>query len=556
MEVNVIINGKSIKTNSEKTILQVARENDIFIPSLCYLKDINAPASCRVCVVEVVGQKNLVTSCSQKVKDGMQIITNSQRVIKARKTALELLLSSHNQDCLNCEKNLKCSLQKLSKEYMCNANKYDGEKTEQKLDTSNGVIIRDESKCILCGRCEAVCSKVQGCDAIGKQNRGFKTQIGTAFNVGLNNSTCTSCGQCVLACPTGALTVVNEVNKVLNILEQDNVVKIAQVAPSVRVSLPEEFGGDIGTFCEGKMVSALKECGFNYVFDVNMGADFTIVEEAGELIEKLGKKSKMPLFTSCCPAWVSFVKKFYPEYEKCLFTSKSPNEMLASLVKYYFEREGKKVKIVSIMPCSAKKQEIKKYNTVDVSLTTRELAHLIKLKGINFNCLQEECFDAPFKEYSGGGIIFGASGGVTESALRYVGYQLTQNKQGIITKVRENSSVKEVQITLGTKKINLAIVCGLNNAKNLLQKIKQGKKNFDFVEVMACPGGCINGGGQCYVNYDQTDVKEVIAKRKNAIYARDNLLQNTSAKQNQSVQEVYKNLLNNDKNLIHKLLHN
>ena len=555
MEVKIIIDGKEYIADSSKTILQVAKDNGIEIPTLCYLKDVNEPASCRVCVVEVEGAKNLVTSCSCKVREGMRVLTNSPKVLLARKTAIELLVSNHNKNCLNCSKNLKCSLQKLCEQYHCDTEKYAGECLDYEIDDSNHAIVKDNSKCILCGKCIAVCSKRQGCYAIGKSNRGFETKVSTAFDKPLQESSCVGCGQCVLVCPTGALTQKNSLEKVLKILADDDVVKIAQVAPAVRVSIAEEFGEDIGTFAQGRMVSALKECGFDYVFDVNMGADFTVIEEANELIEKLSKKDELPLFTSCCPAWVNYVQKNYPEYEKNLSSSKSPNEMLGSLVKYFFEKQGKKVKIVSVMPCTAKKREIIARGTIDESITTRELGELIKLKGINFSKLSNSKFDDPFGEYSGAGLIFGVTGGVTEAALRYAVYKLTGKKQDIIDSVRYSEGVKEVEVDLGDKKLNLAIIYSLANAKKVMEKIKQGKKHYDFIEVMACPGGCVNGGGQSYVDYSKIDVEEVIKKRSQAIYKADGDMKFKSSEDNKGVKNIYENVLKNNHDLIHKLFH-
>ncbi len=555
MEVKIIIDGKPFVVENNETILSVARKNGIEIPTLCFLKNVNEPASCRICVVEVEGAKTLVTACSTKVKDGMVVKTNSPKVLLARKTALELLLSNHNKNCLNCSKNLKCSLQKLCEKYGCNTEKYAGETTTNVIDDSNYAIVRDMSKCILCGKCVAVCANIQGCSAINKINRGFETKIGTAFDKPLQESTCVGCGQCTLVCPTGALTLKNDLDKVLKILSKDDVVKVAQVAPAVRVSLAEEFGEDIGTFAEGRMVTALKECGFDYVFDVNMGADFTVVEEANELIEKLNSKKGLPLFTSCCPAWFNFVQKMYPEYEANLSTSKSPNEMLGSLVKYYFEQQGRKVEIVSIMPCTAKKREVKVRGTIDVSITTRELGNLIKLKGINFTSLKDSKFDDPFGEYTGAGLIFGVTGGVTEAALRYAVYKLTGKKHDIIEDVRYSNGIKDVEVTVGDTKLHLAIVHGLSNAKQLMEDIKSGKKHYDFVEVMACPGGCVNGGGQSYVDYDFVDVNNVISKRSKAIYKADGDMKFKNTDDNTGVKKIYEELLQNDHKLIHELFH-
>lgn len=553
--MEIIIDNKKCTCENGQTILQVARNNGIEIPTLCYLKDVNEPASCRVCVVEVEGMNKLVTACSTKVREGMVVKTNTLKVIKARKNALELLLSNHNQNCLACPKNLKCDFQKLCEQFHCNADKFAGERNKFDLDNSNHAIVRDESKCILCGKCVSVCAKKQGCHAISKINRGFETKVGTAFDRPMQDSTCVGCGQCVLVCPTGALRQVNEIDEVLNILSEEDVIKIAQVAPAVRVGIGEEFGNEIGTFAEGKMVSALKEIGFDYVFDVNMGADFTVIEEGNELIEKLTTGKGLPLFTSCCPAWFNYCEKFYPEFVNNMSTSKSPNEMLGSLVKHYFEGQGKKVKIVSIMPCTAKKREILARGTIDKSLTTRELGEMIRLKGIDFNSLPESKFDDPFGEYTSAGLIFGVTGGVTEAALRYAVYKVTGQKTGIIEDVRYSEGVKEVTVALGDRKVNLAIIHGLANAPKVIEAIKSGEKNFDFIEVMACPGGCVNGGGQPYVDYNKVDVNEVIKKRSASIYKADGDMKFKESSENRGVAEIYKNVLHDDKHLIHELFH-
>ena len=555
MKVNLTIDGIPVVADSNDTILEVAKKVKIDIPTLCFLKNINEPASCRICVVEIEGLKKLMTSCTTKVREGMVVKTNSSRVINARKKVMELLLSNHNKNCLNCPKNLKCYFQSLCEKFSVDTERYAGETSSNTIDDSNHAIVRDDSKCILCGKCISVCAKRQGCSAITKINRGFATKIGTAFDRPLQESPCVGCGQCVLVCPTGALTQKTEIHEVLDLLDEKDVIKVAQVAPAVRVAIGEEFGEKIGSFAEGKMVSALKSIGFDYVFDVNMGADFTVVEEANELIEKLTSGKDLPLFTSCCPAWFNYCEKFYPDYVKNLSTSKSPNEMLGSLVKYFFESQGKKVKIVSIMPCTAKKREILARGTIDKSLTTRELAQLIRLKSINFERLDDSKFDDPFGEYTGAGLIFGVTGGVTEAALRYATYKLTGKKQDIIESVRYSDGVKEVTVNLGDKKLNLAIVHGLSNAPKVMDALQSGDKKYDFVEVMACPGGCVNGGGQPFVDYNLHDVNEVILKRSQSIYNADGNMKFKSTEDNKGVKKIYKDVLHDDKALIHKLLH-
>jgi len=555
MEVEIIIDDRKIKCESTDTILSVARKNGIDIPTLCFLKNVNEPASCRICVVEIEGMNKLVTACTTKVRDGMVVRTNTNRVIRARKNALELLLSNHNKNCLNCPKNLKCEFQALCERFHCDTEKYAGATSKTKIDDTNHAIVRDDSKCILCGKCVAVCAQKQGCSAIAKINRGFDTKIGCAFDRTMQNSSCVGCGQCVLVCPTGALTQKNELGDILDILDEKDVIKVAQVAPSVRVSIGEEFGEEIGTFSEGKMVTALKKVGFDFVFDVNMGADFTVFEEAQELIEKLQSGKGLPLFTSCCPAWFNYCEKNYPEFVNNLSTSKSPNEMLGSLVKYFFEGQGKKVKIVSVMPCTAKKREIIAHGTLDKSMTTRELAELIRLKSIDWNSLEESKFDDPFGEYTGAGLIFGVTGGVTEAALRFAIYKLTGEKRDIVEDVRYSDGVKEVTVNLNGNDVKLAIVHGLANAQKVLDAIKSGEKHYDFVEVMACPGGCVNGGGQSFVDYNKVDVEEVIKKRSSAIYHADGNMKFKNSSDNSGVTKIYEEVLKNDHELIHKLFH-
>ncbi len=549
------INGIDCTASEGDTILDVAKRNGIDIPTLCFLKDLNEPASCRVCVVEVEGLRNLVTACTTKVRAGMVVKSTTNRVLRARRNAVELLLSNHNKNCLTCPKSMDCSLQTLSAKLNCNSEKYAGEVSKFLVDDTNHAISRDDSKCILCGKCIAVCAKRQGCSAITKINRGFDTKIGSAFDRPMQDSACIGCGQCTLVCPTGALVMKNNINDCLDILDEKDVIKVAQVAPSVRVAIGEEFGGEIGAFEEGKMVTALKECGFDYVFDVNCGADYTVIEEGNELIQRLTEKKGLPLFTSCCPAWFSYAEKFYPEFVNNLSTAKSPNEMLGSLVKYYFEQQGKKVKIVSVMPCTAKKREVLAHGEIDVSITTRELAKLIKMKNINFNTLPESKFDNPFGEYTGAGLIFGVTGGVTEAALRYAVYKLTGKKQDIIQAVRYNEGVKEVDVSIGEMVIRLAIIHGTANVPKVLEAIKSGERMYDFVEVMACPGGCVNGGGQPLVDYNNTSVEEVIKKRSASIYKADGDCKFKESSENESVKKIYEELLHGDHELIHKLLH-
>lgn len=555
MQVELVIDKKKVTADDSQTIMEVAKTLGIEIPTLCYIKDVNRSVSCRMCWVEIEGVDNLVLSCARKVENGMVVKTNSLKVLEARKQSLEEILKTHNKNCLNCSKNLKCELQELVEIYHCNTEENACFTNKPPIDDSNHAIVRDDSKCILCGRCASVCGTIQGVNAFSRIDRVNKVKEGTAKDKPLQESTCVACGQCVLFCPTGALTQKNDLGEVLKILEEKDTITIAQVAPSVRVSIAEEFGGEVGTFAEGKLVSSLRAVGFDFVFDINMGADFTVVEEAAELIEKLESKKDLPLFTSCCPAWFNYCEKFYPEFVSHLSTTKSPNEILGSLVKYYYETLGKKVKIVSVMPCTAKKREIIAHGIIDKSITTRELGELIRLKGIDFNSLDEGKFDEPFGEYSGGGLIFGVTGGVTEATLRYAIHKLTGKKQEIIDDVRYSEGVKEVVTHLGDREIKLAIIHGLGNVPKVLDAIKSGEKTYDFIEVMACPGGCVNGGGQSYVNYDKIDLKDVIKKRSEAVYKADGNMKFKDSSENQSLNDFYKNILHDDKALIHKLMH-
>lgn len=549
--MQITINKNVYEANAGESILDVARRNHVDIPTLCYIKEINEVGSCRLCVVEVEGMKNLVTSCTTKVRDGMVVTTYNERIHKARKTAIELLLSNHNSKCLSCDKNTKCTLQRLSYELGCDEDRFAGKKIEMKPDHSNGAIVRDASKCILCGKCAAVCSAIQGIEAIGKINRGFDTQIGCAFESPVGESSCIGCGQCVLVCPCGALTQEYNITEAQKLLADKNTKVVAQVAPAVRVAIGEEWDGNLGEFNEGKMITALRLLGFDKVYDVNVGADLTIIEESNELLDRINNGGKLPMFTSCCPAWYNYVEKMRPEFVENLSTCRSPNEMMGSIIKH-IEPE---TKVVSIMPCTAKKREIKKFGKVDVSLTTRELVRMIRGAKIDFANLEEGKFDKPFGEYSGGGLIFGTTGGVMEAALRVAIHKLTGENKVDYTEVRNSTGIKEATVSAGDIKINIAVVHGIKNAQTLLDEIKAGKKNFHFVEVMACPGGCVNGGGQPFVDYDKVCRETVCQSRSKTLYETDKKMSVRYSDKSPVVKYVYDEVLKNDKDLAHKLLH-
>ncbi len=559
--IKVQINGKEFVCEEGKTILQVAIDNDIYIPTLCYLKGINNNSSCRICVVEIEGKKDLVTSCSTLVSDGMKIYTDNNRVRNNRKMTLELILSKHNKDCINCNKNMKCELQKLCIEY-----DLEGEKRPSDIDDSSPSIIRDNSKCILCGRCVAVCGDVQNCNAIGVNNRGYKAKVGCAYDLPIYSVKCVGCGQCTRVCPTGALQEKDDVYKVEKLLQSGKTVVVA-TAPSVRVALGEEFGKDFGTNCEGKMVSALRKLGFDKVFDINFTADLTIMEEAYEFIDRLTHGGALPMFTSCSPAWINYVEQKYPEFIPNLSTCKSPQGMFGAVLKTYFAKKNnlrpEDIVFVSIMPCTAKKDEITRdinatSKDIDVVLTTKELARLIKSHGIDFNSLKDAKFDSPLGFGSGAGAIFGVTGGVMEAALRTAYETITHKTLGNVdfVSVRGQAGIKEADVDIDGTVVKVAVVSGLGNASKLLEDIKAGKKKYHFVEIMSCPGGCINGGGQPYVSSQVLNKTDIKSLRSKAIYDIDKNMTIRKSHDNPYIQQIYKEYLGKpNSELAHKLLH-
>ena len=558
--VNIKINGQPYQVDSSLTVLEAARKCGYEIPSLCAFNHGKcSKASCRVCLVEVVGARGLVASCVYPVNEGMEIITNSVKAVEARRASVELILSNHEKNCLQCPKNGHCELLKVAEMVGARDQKYVGQQTAKTVDEVAPGIIRTSAKCILCGRCIERCKEAHGISILGFENRGFKTIVSPVQNRSFANSPCLQCGQCVNVCPTGALMEHSEIEKVDAAFKAGKKV-IVQTAPAVRAAIAEEFGEKIGTVGTGKMVAALRRLGFYRVFDVNFGADLTIMEEAHELMERITKKvAPLPQLTSCSPGWINYLEYFYPELIPNLSTCKSPHMMQGAITKTYFAKahdiDPKDIFVVSIMPCTAKKYEASRKempNDVDAVLTTRELAKLIKRAGIKWDKLPDEEFDQDLLgEYSGAGVIFGVTGGVMEAALRTAYFWLTGKEYGKInfTEVRGFEGVKEATLDINGTVISVAVTSGMANAKKLLDEIKAGTSKYAFIEVMCCPGGCINGGGQPYVhpallpNEDDDILDTYKAKRASVLYSEDERQVIRQSHNNKDIQKLYKDFL-------------
>ena len=563
--INLTIDGRNIEVPEGTTILQAAAKLDIDIPTLCYLKEINEIGDCRMCLVEVEGKRGFATSCIQKVEEGMVVHTKTPEVLEARKTMLDLILSNHHQDCDNCVRNENCELQDLINQFDKEKTVYEGTKNTYEIDDKSPSIVRDPNKCILCRRCVSMCNKVQKIGAIGVTERGFNSCVSTAGHNSLNDVNCTFCGQCIEVCPTGALREKDSTQIVWDKINDKNTYVIVQTAPSVRVALGEEFGMPIGTNVEGKMVNALKQMGFDKVFDTNTGADFTIVEEGTEFIKRLQNNDNLPMITSCCPGWVKYIEMNYPENIGHLSSCKSPHEMFGALLKtYYAGKEGldsSKIFVVSVMPCIAKKYERQREEMkqdVDAVITTRELAKMIKQAKIDFVNLEDAKFDDPMGEATGAAAIFGVTGGVMEAALRSVSEIVTGKPLDKIAfeQVRGENGIKRAEIEIGDKKVKVAVAHGLANAQTIMEEIKSGKADYQFVEIMACPGGCITGGGQPIKNAKIQEEVDIHKKRAEAMYSIDEKSVIRKSHENPVIKQIYKEFLGEPNGeLAHKLLH-
>ncbi len=567
--VNLKIDNKDVKVPEGTTILEAARKVNIDIPTLCFLKDINEVGDCRMCITKVEGRRGFATSCIQKVEEGMVVHTNSPEVIEARRMILDLILSNHHRDCLTCIRNGNCELQALATKLNMDNIRYDGEKNEYEVDDKSPSIVRDFNKCILCRRCVATCKNVQNIGAIDSSSRGFTSCISTVGNCSLNDVNCTFCGQCIESCPTGALHEKDSTKEVWEKLKDENTYVVVQTAPAVRVALGEEFGMPIGTNVAGKMVTALKRLGFDKVFDTNTGADFTIMEEGTEFVKRLKENDNLPMITSCSPGWVKYIEMNYPENLPHLSSCKSPHEMFGALIKTYFAAKYKinpeKIYVVSVMPCIAKKferqrDEMKENGLYDVDsvITTRELARMIKQANIDFTGLEDEPFDDPMGEATGAGAIFGVTGGVMEAALRTVSEIVTGKELQKINfeEVRGQKGIKKATIKIGKDEIKVAVAHGLGNARQIMEEIKAGKADYQFVEIMACPGGCIMGGGQPIQSAKTRMTVNVREKRAKAMYTIDEKSNIRKSHENEILKKIYKEYLGEPGgHLAHELLH-
>jgi len=568
--VNIKINGVDVAALKGSTILEAARSEHIDIPTLCFLKEINEIGACRICVVEVKGARSLVASCVYPVNEGMEIWTNTPKVLSARKKTLELILSDHDRKCLSCVRSGDCELQKLCKDLKVDdEGLYDGESNHFEIDNSAAHMYRDNNKCILCRRCTAICEKVQAVGVIGPNERGFNTNIASAFDMGLGKTSCVSCGQCIAVCPTGALSEKDNTEEVFAAIADKTKHVVVQTAPAVRAGLGEAFGLPIGTNTQGKMVSALRRLGFDKVFDTDFAADLTIMEEATELLDRIQNGGVLPLITSCSPGWINYCEHYFPDMTENLSSCKSPMQMFGATIKtYYAEKMGidpKDIVVVSIMPCTAKKFEIGRDDQdaagvpdVDIALTVRELGRMIDRAGINFLSLPDEEFDLPLGMSTGAAVLFGATGGVMEAALRTAVETLTgeELKNLEFSDVRGIEGIKEATYNVAGMDIKVAVASGLKNAKDLLTKIKSGEADYHFIEIMGCPGGCVNGGGMPQVPASVRNFNDIRALRAKVLYDLDSSNPVRKSHENAAIKELYATYFGKPgSHKAHKILH-
>lgn len=572
-DINIKINGIPVTVPKGTTVLEAAHMAGVDIPTFCYMKEINEIGACRICMAEINEGRGsrLVASCVYPLAfDGTEVLTNSPKVMDSRRKTLELILSTHEKKCLSCVRSGNCELQTLCNEMGIEHEEvYEGEKHVYEIDNSAVHMYRDNNKCILCRRCVAVCSKWQGVGVIGANERGFKTSIGSAFEMGLGETSCVSCGQCIAVCPVGALSEKDFTNEVFSAIADDTKHVIVQTAPAVRAALGEEFGYPIGTNVEGKMVAALRRLGFDDVFDTDWGADLTIMEEATEFVDRFKNGGKLPMMTSCSPGWVKYCEHYFPDLLDNLSSCKSPHQMVGAMAKtYYAEKIGKKpedIIVVSVMPCTAKKYECQRDDQsaagvpdVDYVLTTRELARMIRRAGLKFTALPDEDFDNPLGLSSGAGDIFGATGGVMEAALRTAYCWLTGKNEEVVEfkEVRGTDGIKRSTVDINGTEIRVAVASGLANAKELLKKVQSGEEKVDFIEIMGCPGGCVNGGGQPQQPASVRNFEDLRELRAKALYDEDANKELRLSHLNQDIQKLYEEYLHRPGgHKSHKTLH-